>query len=1826
MFDSGNTAYSSMDNTLFKALGLTMNDIRAIPGGGAISTAKKRSKLRVLGETKQLIPIQVSPYAPPMNIRLVLMPDLDMPLNISGRDLADHNVTMQLGKHFIYRGVKVPMISRAECGEEVSRCEAEVFIKNRVKLGPRQGTHVKAVIKEKDKFIVGHEAMISSVEAISETTKANPWHNAAIKIEPSKKEGEGICKVGLINTTNETIYIPAGTKYGKIEIMNSDNNIMSPFRIYSTDRKSDVKVPQHKILKKRRTEERRLCRISDSSKDDRLCNISVQDGGFQNVYSKGKDTPRRGHAAEDRRGQVAQETNKEFRPDNIQKEVAEVISKQECILKTNNEQVAQENNKSKFRQPDDLGKTVVSQEGNKELRNRRTSTGALRTSAAKTTKDKESSSPSSVGETDGCFVHKKDRERLKLPKDPDRQDDPMVGDQLELPAWMKGATDKNNMERRYHYLRDLFNIAENKNITPAQQDKFTAILMKNWQLFAWDGTYGSTHLVEHYIKTDTSKRPVNERHRAMNPMLDESLKKQIKKWLKHGVIEPSDSPWNSCLLAVVKASSSTDVRWTVDYRKLNAQTEIDRFPIGNIEDNLARLGKSTLFSALDNSGAFHVISIAKEDRPKTSFSTPYNCWQFTRLPFGLSGGPSSYARLVVQVLKGIPPEVAVAYVDDVLIHANGFDKHLQNLDRVMEAYTKAGLKLNPAKCTFLASKVHYLGHTVSQQGLEPQRDYVEIVSRWPLPVTRQQVIVFLGKLGYYRKFIRDYAKRAKPLTDVLKLTDVIKKMIADEEEKPTGRLQLVKKPVRRMSEAARTKEAMLKLSKTQRKKLMEEKFTPTKEFIAAFEDLRGTLLKAPILGHPRFDNLEDEPFILDTDWCKDTNTISGCLLQRQKVGEGKTREVALGYAAKKLSKSQANYSSGKGELCAIVTMMKHFRYHLWLGKFILRTDSSAARALKNSNDPTGMLARWRQRLAAFTFDAFHRAGVKHGNADGLSRIDFLSYNSEEDDDPFDEKTDKQYLFSMQEKRINCLVQKHLYFTPALVSPRERSQGIMVPKRDRFLCNIKTLEEARARRREKSSTITTLTEESTGVATDMAWTTEYSRQVQEEDDDISRVREWIEKGEKPTTEIRAEASEDLKALINIMDSLLFDKHGVLRYRKYSNHPEGGDVHSRDLVVLPRDILGDAIRKIHERIGHLGSENTLRAASRNVYGPGMRAKVEEVCRTCLTCQSKGGKPPKQDFHLKPSKQGYPFQSINCDIVGPLCRSRQGHEYLLTVECMFSRWVEAFPLSRPTALEVAVKLTREVFPRFGHPSIIKVDNGTHFKNHTINELAEMLGITVQFSPPYHPQSNPVERQHRTLKSILTAMLTEQSARRPAMWEEYLPAALFTLRTMVNRTTGYTPYQLVFGREASSELDIIFGTPPSRKEYPDKQSYVRAYGHAMRSAFRWANNNIESSIRRSRRYYYNHPARKFAVGDKVWLLTPIIRPGQRKSFLKPYTGPWTVKRVINEVTYELDPHSTWSRRTSQVAAVDRLKRYEAPEGEGDDGEVDSRNTHPPGMNEDLSIPGDDHLEEVTFVPEDDEDEGAELTAPEPFMRPLSPNVGHQVVQNPHLQQPVQQAPQVQHAQQPAQQVPQQGQQGQPPPEQPAQRPGEARPVEIQQQHQRENRVVPEEQPPAEIPRGQEEELRPQTPGDVADIPAQDGQEEVPVKRPRGRPRKNDPRNKEQRGQIRPREPIEPQRQQYPRAAKTKHQFIKPRDDQVKKVEEPDLTDQSMVLQARRRHAEAHDARRSSRQQLHRDSLRHEIERRQERLEDQERSRQEREPVSPPRTATRSKKFWKRR
>ena len=526
-------------------------------------------------------------------------------------------------------------------------------------------------------------------------------------------------------------------------------------------------------------------------------------------------------------------------------------------------------------------------------------------------------------EKDGRYQrHVMAKAKAKGPKDDERLEE--LKKKIQTGTILTVNEKEEYLQRKFK-LRTNPLLAEKANLAAA-----TATLMKFWDLFSHDGSYGKTHLLKFKIHTQDVP-PIKNRYRPISPDLQDDLKKQIQQWLKEDVIEPSDSPWSSNLVPVRKKNGK--IRWCVDWRRLNSVTHKDSWPMPAVQDTIGRLAGSRIFSGIDMAGAFHCVELDKGSRPKTSFATPMGTYQWKRLGFGLSNGPACYCRLVQKIIGDIPNTVAVGFMDDGVVHSRTIREHCRNLEVTLAAYQQAGLRLSPDKCDFFRESLVFLGHHVDHRGIQPPANYKDAVAKWNMPRTKAELRSFVGITGYYRQHIPDYAAIAKPLTDVMAKTN------KEEEKKPL-------------------------------------KSNPEME--AAFKTLRQKLISAPILGFPYFQGAKAGTFILDTDYS--SRQIAGVLSQ---VQEGK--EVVIAYGSKKCNQAQSSYGSTKGELMAAMHFMDRFRYYLRLRDFVWRTDNDALKTANSMTAKTHVMQRWLQAISEFTFTVQHRAGKKHCNADALSR-------------------------------------------------------------------------------------------------------------------------------------------------------------------------------------------------------------------------------------------------------------------------------------------------------------------------------------------------------------------------------------------------------------------------------------------------------------------------------------------------------------------------------------------------------------------------------------------------------------------------------------------------------------------------------------------------------------------------------------------------------------------------------------------------------------------------------------------------------------------------
>ena len=205
----------------------------------------------------------------------------------------------------------------------------------------------------------------------------------------------------------------------------------------------------------------------------------------------------------------------------------------------------------------------------------------------------------------------------------------------------------------------------------------------------------------------------------------------------------------------------------IDYRKLNKATRKDHFPLPFIDQLLERLTNHSFFCYLDGYSGFFQIPIHPEDQEKTTFTCPYGTYAYRRMPFGLCNAPATFQRCMMSIFSDFVEDIMEVFMDDFSVYGSTFDACLDNLSKVLQHCEETNLVLNWEKCHFMVTKGVVLGHIVSENGIEVDKAKIEVIERLPPPTSVKGIRSFLGHAGFYRRFIKDFSKIAKPLTNLL---------------------------------------------------------------------------------------------------------------------------------------------------------------------------------------------------------------------------------------------------------------------------------------------------------------------------------------------------------------------------------------------------------------------------------------------------------------------------------------------------------------------------------------------------------------------------------------------------------------------------------------------------------------------------------------------------------------------------------------------------------------------------------------------------------------------------------------------------------------------------------------------------------------------------------------------------------------------------------------------------------------------------------------------------------------------------------------------------
>lgn len=957
-----------------------------------------------------------------------------------------------------------------------------------------------------------------------------------------------------------------------------------------------------------------------------------------------------------------------------------------------------------------------------------------------------------------------------------------------------------------------------------------------------DLDFGHTQKVKHSIKLH-DETPFKQRARPIHPQDIEAVRRHLQDLLASGVIRESESPFSSPIVVVRKKNG--DVRLCIDYRKLNIQTVRDAYALPNLEETFSALTGSKWFSVLDLKSGYYQIEVDEADKPKTAFVCPLGFWEFNRMPQGVTNAPSTFQRLMEKCMGDINLKEVLVFLDDLIVFSDTLEEHETRLLNVLFRLKEYGLKLSLEKCKFFQTSVRYLGHIVSEHGVETDPEKVQALKTWPVPKNLKELRSFLGFGGYYRRFIKDYSKIVKPLNDL------------------TSGYPPLRKGAKKCNKGSQYHNP---------KESFGDRWTPSCE--EAFRTLIEKLTSAPILGFadPKL------PYFLHTD--ASTKGLGAALYQEQ---DGQMRAIA--FASRGLSHSESRYPAHKLEFLALKwAVTEKFNDYLYGNHFTVITDSNPLTYILTTAKLDATSYRWLSALSTFSFKLQYRAGKQNVDADSLSR---------RPQEPIPETA----WSSKEQERIHQFVQHHHHDAADIVSaPNDVVHAIC----EKHLIN-----------QDAASGVALVG--SLALCPD-AIPDEYGEdcnldglpvmpylpheigEKQRADSVLREVIFHLELGEKPSPTVRKEIPTFPLFLkewnrLELRDGILYrrrQENNLLTYQ----------------LVLPEELRPLVMSSLHDDMGHLGIERTVDLIRSRFYWPKMAADVERKVKECSRCVLRKAQPQKAaplvNFHAT-----RPLQLVCMDFLS-LEPDRSNTKDILVITDFFTKYAVAYPTPNQKAKTVAKCLWENFVTHYGFPERLHSDQGPDFESHVIRELCEVSGIKKSRTTPYHPQGNPVERFNRTLLGMLGTLEEKDKAH----WKDFVKPLVHAYNCTKHEVTGFTPYELMFGRQPRLPVDLAFGLPHHGKSdvIPHSEYVKQLKSHLKESYLLASQGMLKTAEKNKTRFDKSVTHSSLEVGDRVLVRNVRLR-GKHKLADKWESEVYVVVKKAGDLpVYTVHPENSES------------------------------------------------------------------------------------------------------------------------------------------------------------------------------------------------------------------------------------------------------------------------------------------------------------------------------
>lgn len=942
------------------------------------------------------------------------------------------------------------------------------------------------------------------------------------------------------------------------------------------------------------------------------------------------------------------------------------------------------------------------------------------------------------------------------------------------------------------------------------------------QFFIEGDVLAKTDLAEHEIHLKPNTGIIHVKQFRLPQTQQKAIKQSTQEMYDQQIIRDSKSPFNAPTFMVKKKNAQgeyTDQRQVHDYRDLNKHTIVQDFPIPRIQELVDNFAQSQYISKIDIKSAFHQVAMHEPHKQYTAFTVGYHKYEFERLPFGLRGGPITMQSVITRALNNLLDNGVSAYMDDVSTYTKTFEEHIQKLDEVFSRLKKHNLQANIKKCNFFTPSVEYLGFIIERGQVRPNPNKVKAIRNYPLPKTRKQLKSFLGMLGYYSVFIKNYAHIAKPLHSA---------------------------------------------TSTQIKFAMN-----TKE-IEAFEKLKTILADDVTLKIVDF----TKKFIVATDASIDA--IGAILAQP----DGKA-DRPIQFFSRVLNEHERNYPAHELELLALTCAIAEFETYLFGRQFTVLTDSQCLVYLFSNTHKNKRLVRQAISILDANFDIRYQPGKLNVVADALSRIE-LPIQDEWVEIPITEfiqrhcKTSKQ-IRAITRSRATAFdkasttnkIRPFIICTSGLATERSDYDHIFSV----FTAKNKQLIQQTLNDDNFDKTTTFIQ-----VSNKHSFTTINSIPIKQ-----TEIKEIIYKIHKLATE---EDYSSIAINLDLKGKNLFEFKYWLN-QIFDKTQIAITLHINTVIELvDTNEIQEALRMHHHlRLGgHAGIERMTSTMKKIYHWPTMVKDIKTYVSQCSICErAKITKYTKTPMLISSTGEA-PFDHIYIDYVGPISPpSNEGHKYIFVATCDLTAYSIAIPTVDMTAKTTAEVYIKHIILQFGFPAMVSSDRGTDFMSDLFKQVNKILKIKQTSTTPYNPRANIVERRNRSTSEYLKCY-TEA---KPDTWAELLPYCTFAYNITVNVTTGFTPFELVYGKTVSLPDSILRNQPIYNYE-----NYAHIMKKELRDAWNLARDMVnKKKEQRKKTYDKNVNDIHVQPGDQILIKKHV----KNRKFDMSWVGPFEVTEVPN-------------------------------------------------------------------------------------------------------------------------------------------------------------------------------------------------------------------------------------------------------------------------------------------------------------------------------------------